>query len=123
VGCCSLKRDPAGASWPSVALVCAPLALFGPAAWFALKASTLVVPSLAGRRDALACLLTRNAELLNRRFKHLTWRCTLSGLLLRRWPRASGRVFRSLYPAMASAAWLAAVLLLAIGAGVLRGGL
>jgi len=109
MGCCSLKRDPAGASWPSVVLVCTPLALFGTGLWLLLIPLAAALPRLRDARDALQCLLKRNAELLNRRFKHLTGRCTVSGILLRRWPRGSGRVFRSLYPAAAAAAWLAAV--------------
>ncbi len=122
MGCCSLKRDPAGASWLSVALVCAPLALFGTALYLAVAATAAAVPPLGDVRDSLHCLLRRNAELLNRRFKHLKWRCTLSGVLLRHWPWGSGCLFRTLYPATAAAAWLVALAVLLGGARLAWGG-
>ena len=119
MGCCSLKRDPAGTSWPSLIAVCAPLAVLGGAAWLVLAGVAPVVRPLEGPRDSLRCLLRRNAALVNGRFLHLRWRCTLAGVLLRRWPRASGLVFRHFYPASLAAGWtLACAALVGLALGV-----
>jgi hypothetical protein len=119
LGCCSLKKDPAGTSWPSLIAVCAPLSVLGGAAFLVLAGAAAAVRPLAGPRDSLRCLLHRNAAVVNSRFRHTRWRCTVAGVLLRRWPRASGLAFRHLYPASLATAWaLACAALVGIALGI-----
>jgi hypothetical protein len=119
LGCCSLKKDPAGTSWPSLVAVCAPLAVLGGASFLVLALAAAVVRPLQGPRDSLRCLLLRNAAVVNARFRHTAWRCTVAGVLLRRWPAASGMAFRHLYPASLAAAWtLATAALVGLALGV-----
>lgn len=109
MGCCSLKRDTVEVGYGSLALVCVPLALGG-----GLLAALLWLPArllapAARSRDSLACLLHRNRQVIDRRLRSSGWRCAVSGVLLRRWPRLSGLVFRGFYSALTAGIWLGAV--------------
>jgi hypothetical protein len=116
MGCCSLKSERVRVSVASLVLVVAPLEILGhllmAALWLPSKLSMAVLNS----RASLQCLLIRNREVVNRQFRSTGWRCAVCGRLLRHWPRISGLVYRTMYPALLCSAWLA-------GAAVLAGSL
>ena len=117
MGCCSLKTDDVKVGYASMALVCVPLALGGGLLAVLMWLPARVSAPVARSRDSLACLLHRNDQVIDRRLRSSGWRCAVSGVLLRRWPRLSGLVFRRFYTTLASGVWMGGI------AGILGGAL
>jgi len=92
-----------------MALICVPLALGGGMLAALLWLPARVAAPVAGSRDSLVCLLHRNRQVIDRRLRSSGWRCTVSGVLLRRWPRLSGLVFRRFYTTLVTGVWMGGI--------------